>query len=441
MVIQAGLPVRVWGTAEAGAIISVEFAGRTGSAKTSDEGAWSLTLPPSDYIPDHAPQTIVVRGEDSVLRIDDVLVGEVWLCSGQSNMRFTLGRQAEPRDADAPRLYPVALAGANHPRLRLLNISGGTPADRKWALCNPATVDRFSAIGYHLGVALGHARNIPVGLVDLGKGGAAIRTFMSYSTFTAHPEFGNTYKPEKRPGFTVGAVYQKDLLAFAPLAVRSVLWYQGEGDASRAHLYPDMLKLMIDDWRQALENPELPFLIVQLPPWERRRTDPARTTTGIRWAELREAQADAVKDTPNTHLAVIADLGERLDIHPRRKREVGERLARLARAAVYGETVSAYGPQLVSTEIGQESMVLTFSHTDGGLFARGGSLQDFEVAGSDGVFVSATAEITGYDELTVKIHSGVTPQYVRYAWRDYFEPTLFNGDGFPASPFRTDTFP
>ncbi|MGH8020773.1 MAG: sulfatase-like hydrolase/transferase [Opitutaceae bacterium] len=271
--------------------------------------------------------------------------------------------------------------------------------------------------------------------------GYSNRPYMSYKTFTAHPEFGHTYKPEERLGFTVGAVYQKDLLAFAPFPVRGVLWYQGEGDASRAYLYPDMLKLMIDDWRGALENPELPFLIVQLPPWERRRTDPERTTTGVKWAELREAQASVAKDTPNTYLAVIADLGERLDIHPRRKREAGERLARLARAEVHGETVSAHGPQLISTGIGPESIVLAFSHADGGLFARGGSLRDFEVAGSGGAFVTAAAEITSYNELTIKIPPGMTAQYVRYAWRDHFEPALFNGDGFPASPFRTGDLP
>src|SRR5690606_26306114 len=184
MVLQARHPIRVWGTGDAGETVHVKVGDREGSCTVTGTGEWRVTLEPLEYQPDHRPLTLVIRDDDEVVRIDDLLVGEVWLCSGQSNMRFTLGRYAEHRDAAAPRLYPRTLATAHHARLRLINISGGTPADRTWAACSPDTVEKFSAIGYHFGVAIERSRDVPVGLIDLGKGGAAIRTFMAYDTFT-----------------------------------------------------------------------------------------------------------------------------------------------------------------------------------------------------------------------------------------------------------------
>jgi sialate O-acetylesterase len=441
MVIQAGRPVPVWGTADAGEGVTVELAGRKQAAVADGDGRWRIDLESLDYVPGHAAQTLVVRGARDEVRVTDVLIGEIWLCSGQSNMRFTLGRQAEPRTAGAPQLFPESLAGATHPRIRLLNVSGGTPANRQWGACSPETAAEFSAIGCFFGTALGQARNAPIGLIDLGRGGAAIRAFLPPEEFAKHPEFDRSYAPEHRPGFANGAVFTQDLQPLGPFALRGVLWYQGEGDVARAELYPAMLRSMIDGWRQALENSGLPFLVVQLPPWERRRTDSPRTSVGVKWAELREAQALVAKTVPHTALVVIVDCGERLDIHPRRKREVGERLARAARAAVYGEAIPAGGPEPVSAEVRADAIVLTFSHAEGGLLARGEHLEDFEIAGDDGRFTGVRAMITSHDQVTVPVPPGSGARYVRYAWRDYFEPSLWNGDGWPAAPFRTDTFP
>jgi Domain of unknown function (DUF303). len=436
MVIQAGAPVRVWGTATPGETISVELAGKLGQGIANHEGKWRVDLPAFDCMPDHAPQPLIVRDGTHTLELLDVLIGEVWLCSGQSNMRFTLGRQAEPRDADAPLLFPVTLAGAHHPQIRLLNVSGGTPAGRLWGLCTPDTVRNFSAVGYHFGVALQHARDVPVGLIDLGKGGAAIRTFISEETFYAHPAFAENYPPERRRGFMAGSVFRDDLEPLAPFSLRGVLWYQGESDAARASLYPELLRAMIGDWRSALENPDLPFLVVQLPPWERRRTDPPLATVSYRWAELRAAQDRAVRGISATYLLSIADLGERLDIHPRRKREVGERLATLARASIYGESIPASGPRLESIAASPHSTTLTFAHTEGGLLAHGGELRDFEVAGDDGSFKDATAIIISHNQIVVRHPDAMRATTLRYAWRDYYIPTLLNGDGWPASPFQ-----
>lgn len=441
LVLQAQTPTPIWGTASAGERVSVECAGQTAATIADDAGQWRVTLPPLPASDGAAGQTLRVRGAESDIVLRDVLIGEVWLCSGQSNMRFTLGRQAEPRDATAPLLYPESLAGCAHPRIRLLNVSGGTPAERRWAACGPDTAAQFSAIGYFFGAALERARNVPVGLIDLGMGGASIRTFLPRSAFSSRPDFGRAFPPEKRPGFANGGVFERDVMPLAPFAVRGVLWYQGESDAGRAALYPELLQTMIAEWRRVFAAPDLPFLIVQLPPWERRRTDPPKKSPGLTWAELREAQAKVVANTSHTAIVVIADYGERLDIHPRRKREVGERLACVARARVYGEALPSSGPTLETVAVGPAAITLQFRHCEGGLLARGEQLTDFEVAGEDGQFVPAAARIIGYNRLVVTPPAGVTARSVRYAWCDYFEPSLLNGHGWPAAPFRTDSLP
>lgn len=438
MVLQAHAPIPIWGTALAGERITVELSGQKADTVADNAGRWRVTLPPRSYAAAGEAQTLRVRGNDAELCLSDILIGELWLCSGQSNMRFTLGRKAEPRDENAPLLYPASLAGCSNSRIRLLNVSGGTPAERRWEACGPDTAAQFSAIGYFFGVALERARDVPVGLIDLGMGGASIRTFLPRSAIASQPAFARAFPPEKRPGFANGGVFERDVMPFAPFAVRGVLWYQGESDAGRAALYPDLLRTMIAEWRRAFESPDLPFLIVQLPPWERRRTDPPKKSVGMTWADLREAQRKVVATTPHTELVVVAEYGERLDIHPRRKREVGERLASVARARLYGEKVPASGPVLQDAVAASNSISLTFSHAEGGLFARAEQLQDFEVAGEDGQFVPAAAKISGYDRVSVETPVGVKARSVRYAWRDYFEPSLMNGEGWSAAPFRVD---
>lgn len=441
LVLQAHRPVPVWGTASPGETVAVEFAGQTLATTAGADGAWRVTLAPLDYAPGHATQTLVVRGTNE-LRVADVLVGEVWLCSGQSNMRFTLGRQAEPRDAAAPLLFPASLAGAMHPRLRLLNVSGGTPAGQRWAACSPETAKNFSAVGYFFGTALQRARDVPVGLIDLGRGGASIRTFLPAAAIDARPEFKAAFTPEKRPGYANDGVFAGEVVPLAPFALRGVLWYQGESDVGRAALYPEMLGAMIGAWRGAFAQPELPFLIVQLPAWERRRTDPPKSEPGVSWAGLREAQSIVARTVPHTRLMVAIDLGERLDIHPRRKAEVGERLATLARAAVYGEAITHSGPVLRKAESCDGGrLLLTFTGTEGGLLVQGRQLDNFAVAGADGVFIPATAEVTGHDQITVTAPTGDVAKSIRYGWQDYFVPTFFNGIGWPAAPFRMDTQP
>lgn len=441
MVLQAHQPVPIWGTAEPGQRVSVEFAGQSHATQADGEGRWRVELAPLDYAPDHAPQTLLVQGK-RVLRVKDVLVGEVWLCAGQSNMRFTLGHKVEPRGANDPLLFPAELGAAAHGRIRLLNVSGGTPAGRKWAVCSPDTARDFSAIGYFFGQALLWARDVPVGLIDLGRGGASIRTFLPAEAIESRPEFARAFREETRPGYRNGGVFSAEVRWLAPFALRGVLWYQGESDVARAGIYPALLQTLLASWRETFAAPELPFLIVQLAPYERRRTDPPRARTGVGWAELRAAQAWVTEHVPHTALAVIADLGERLDIHPRAKQPVGERLAALARGVVYGEEIAAQAPRWRSSRVRGGEVELTFDRVGAGLELRSGGEGGFAVAIGGGEFQPVPGRVIPPDTVVLTLPAGKAGEVeVRYGWQDYFEPVLFSRDGLPAGPFRTDARP
>lgn len=441
MVLQAGVPVPVWGTATPAENITVQFGEQTKTTVADADGKWRVTLDPMPASTESRDMTVTsvsvdssIHNPHSTLKISDVLVGEVWLCSGQSNMRFALGRKAEPRVEKAPLLFPASLGNSTNPRIRLLNVSGGTPANRKWGVCGPETATEFSAIGYFFGAALHQARDVPVGLVDLGQGGASIRVFIPQVAFDSKSEFAAPFKNSKA---RTGSRFTSDMIPFAPFAVRGVLWYQGESDAGRAAIYPELLRTMISEWRRTLESPSLPFLIVQLPPWERRKTDAPDKHPAANWPALRDAQAKFVTTEPHSALAVISDLGERFDIHPRRKREVGERLAQVARAKVYGEPVEHSGPVPVACVSHQSEIEITFKHAEGGLFAINGELENFEVAGEDGKFLPVKARVSAHDKLIITSPRDMTVKRVRYAWRDWFQPTLFNSSGWPAAPFET----
>jgi sialate O-acetylesterase len=445
MVLQAQRPVPVWGTAAPGERIVVEVAQQTKTTVAGTDGRWRVTLDPLAYAPGHAPQTIVVRGTNEI-RVTDVLIGEVWLCSGQSNMRYALGRLADATNRpNDPAPFAAAIARSANPFIRLLNVSGGTPADQRWAVSGPTTTPAFSAIAYFFARDLVRDRGVPVGVVDLGKGGAPLRAFLPRADSAADPVLSATLPPPATSGkvdTVSGSIYEKEFRLFAPYAVRGLLWYQGEADAGRAATYPRMLGAMISRWRSDLESPALPVLVVQLPPYERRRNDPPKEQIGVKWAEMREAQWRVTQTIPQTHLAVIADLGERFDIHPRRKPEVASRLALLARARVYGEQIPHSGPLLRAHEVRDGKLILSFDHADGGLVLSQEKLSPLTVAGDDRRFVPAAAEVQGLDQLVITLPSEAPmAKYVRYAWQDYFTPGLFNAYGLPASPFRTDSFP
>jgi len=492
MVIQRGKPFVIWGTAEPGEMVHVSWVGELGGdgvgekdafsdekgAKAGADGRWQLTMGTAKGA--GGPIQLAVKGKSNVIDLKNVLVGEVWVCSGQSNMAWTL-RQADGADKE--------IAGSTKPTIRLITVPR-VPVDKpqtdfkgKWEACSPETVASFSAVAYFFGRDLQQHLNVPIGLINTSYGGTPAEAWTSRAALEGEaslkPLLENWDKrvqeesPEKitkqnqdalkkwqdaaakakadgkpapaRPRPIAEArrsqnrpanLYNGMIAPLAPLSVRGAIWYQGESNVPRAHQYRTLFPLMIADWRKAFGQPELPFLFVQLAPF---RYD--RHASPQFGAELWEAQLNTLKTVPNTGMAVITDIGNTKDIHPTNKHDVGKRLALWARATVYGEKGLVYsGPIYKAAKADDDAIVVSFDHIGGGLQSRDEeALTHFEVAGEDKVFKPAVATIEG-NTLRVTSKDVAKPVAVRFAWRDDAEPNLVNKEGLPASPFRSDTW-
>lgn len=469
MVVQQGMRVPIWGWGDDGEKVTVTFRGRSVSTTTRN-GTWQLELPRQKP---GGPFNLVVQGINR-LEFNDVLVGEVWICSGQSNMEWPMSRSFEP-EAD--------IANAAQPNIRLLtvpklraevptnNISAG------WSVCMPETVRGFSAVAYYFGRALQAARGVPVGLIHTSWGGSPAEVWIRQELLAAHPDYQRNILdpyPERerlyleelakweaeverlksegkqptrgRPWqiWRPSELFNGMIAPLVPYGIRGAIWYQGESNADRAWQYRTLFPDMIRNWRVEWGQGDFPFLAVQLAPWDRNRNrlphEIASEVGESSWAELREAQMMATRVLPNVGVAVITDVGDKDDIHPARKAPVGERLALLARSIAYGERLQANGPIYRKMKAKRGKITLEFDHVGGGLESRGGELRGFTISGEDGKFLPALAEIDGKK---VIVHSPLVPEpvAVRYGWADYPFVNLFNREGLPASPFRTDDFP
>ena len=466
MVVQRGLPVHVWGKATPAEAVTVAFDGVTGSATADSIGLWSVYLTPHQA---GGPYELTVKGANTVT-LKDVLVGDVWVASGQSNMEFgvknAINAAAEMAAADRARirLFRVKNHVADHPMDDL--------AAWSWTAANAEAVKDFSAVAYFFGRDLQDKLNVPVGLIDSSWGGTPAEAWTSLRALSSDAslmpvfaewakmtdnlavirvrrerELAEWHKASEEakakgtnpPGFPWRAndsgewgpsvLYNAMIAPLTPFAIRGAIWYQGESNASqeRAPLYARLFETMIQDWRQAWSTGDFPFLFVQLANF--------KTEPDARWPELREAQTQALS-LMNTGMAVTIDIGAPNDIHPKNKQEVGRRLALAARAIAYGEQIEYSGP-LFQQAIPEESSIrVRFSHTGSGLTAKGGELKGFEVAGTNGKFATAEARIDGATVLASS--SAVSaPVYVRYGWADNPDCNLYNGQGLPASPFRS----
>ncbi len=466
-VLQQGMPVPVWGWADEGEKVTVEFQGQNVSA-TASGGKWMVTL---KDLKAGGPFEMKLTGSSTVT-IKNILVGEVWLCSGQSNMQWTMNQTANAKED---------IAAANHPKIRLFSVprlSKDTPqtdAKGEWKECSPDSVKDFSAVGYFFGRALQAARQgVPVGLINSSYGGTPSEAWTSDSVVKNDPSFAGVReryakaleafpeasakweaalekhkeavakaKEEGRPapaapGRPMGpghqsspsGLYNAMIAPLVPYALRGAIWYQGEANAGRAYEYRSIFPAMIQNWRKAW-NSEMTFLFVQLAPY----APPAPGT----WPELREAQLLTLK-LPKTGMAVITDVGEEKDIHPKQKQPVGERLALAARAITYGEKIDYSGPVYSGMKVKGDKIELSFNHVGGGLVAKDGKLMGFTIAGADQKFVPAEAEIKGKK---VVVHSSAVaqPVAVRFGWENWPVLNFWNKAGLPATPFRTDDFP
>ena len=485
MVLQQGMKAPVWGRADDGEKVTVHFQGRDFST-TAHNGRWMVRL---DGLKPGGPFEMTITGKN-VLHLKDVYVGEVWICSGQSNMEWPVWATAQAeqtiRQSRNPqlRLFTVAKRPASVPLHRLPRTSRQGPIGpsvSKWQACGPDTVANFSAVGYFFGRDLQKARQVPVGLIHTSWGGTPAEAWTSRKALEAEPslrylvqhqeralqdypkalekyieeiqkyraaveraetqgrDLPSAPQPPANPArnpMTATTLYNGMIAPLLPYAIRGAIWYQGESNAGRAYEYRTLLPTMIQDWRAAWKEGDFPFLIVQLAPFMQIKKEPAESA----WAELREAQLLTTLRVPQTAEAVIVDVGEEYDIHPRKKAPVGARLALAARALAYGEKVEYSGPVYKDMKVGGNKIVLDFTHVDGGLVAKGGALTGFTIAGKDRKFVRARAEIQA-DQVVVSSSQVADPVAVRYGWADYPVVNLWNKAGLPATPFRTDDFP
>lgn len=476
MVLQRDARVPVWGRAAAGEEVTVTFRGQRVSARADGTGRWRAELAPMSAAADPAELTIAAANT-VVLR--DVLVGEVWLCAGQSNMDWPVRHQGmSVKDA------ANEVAAAQFPLIRLLKIPRrNTPQPQEtlpatsWTVCSPETVGAFSAVGYFYGRALHQKLGVPVGLINTSYGGTPVEAWMSRETMESNPacaaslarmnetianwpqilaqyrEASETWKREaeeakqrgekyekRAPRQPVGAnhpyapvtVYNAMLHPLIPYAIRGAIWYQGEGNSRRAEEYHGLFTALIGQWRREWSQGDFPFYFVQLANFR------AENPEARDWAWLREAQAKTLA-VPNTGMAVAIDIGDPGALHPTNKQDVGARLARIALARTYGaKGAEDSGPVFLRCEPAGGALRVVFDHAAG--LRANGALTGFEIAGEDRKFYPASAVIeeTG---VTVSAAGVPKPAAVRYAWEDAPQASLFNGAGLPAAPFRTDAWP
>ncbi len=465
LVFQRDRPVPIWGRADPGERVTVNFAGQEVSTSTPADGRWIIYRDPLGT--QSEPAEMIVSGNNR-LSVKNILVGEVWLCSGQSNMGWLVKNSDNAKEE---------IASADFSQIRVFTVEKAVskaPTDvlnGSWLLSSPATAGNFTAVGYFFARDLHRKLGVPVGIIHSSWGGTPVEAWMSPAALASDPAFEIVFTrwkeameayPEKK------AAYEKELAAWTdeqtaakaaakpfskakpltprdpetrdlpaglfnaminpvlPYSIRGVLWYQGENNGSRPTGYHKLFAAMITYWRAHFGQGDFPFYWVQL----------ANFKTPHDWALLREAQTQTLS-LPETGQAIAIDIGNPDDIHPRNKQEVARRLALIAKARVYGIPGDDSGPMFQSAERERNGIRVRFSHAVTGLISRDRPLQSFELAGRDKVFWPAQAEIDG-DTVFVTSNDVREPIEVRYAWSSAPIANLYNGAGLPAVPFRSD---
>jgi len=495
MVLQRDMKVPVWGTADPGEKVTVEFNGQSVSATTGTDGKWKVELAPMKASTE--PMVLTVKGKNT-LTVKNILIGDVWFCSGQSNMGYPLEKDS---------LAATEIPASANPMIRLLLAdwqSSDTPLDsvkysdrRKgdiWLEAAPDTVGGMSAVAYWFGKEIQKSTGVPIGLIRSAKGGSPIEAWMPKEVLLAcdggrevwdnyqealkvFPEKNAAYQiqlkeweektktasPEekkliKRPVPPYGptdpnhpcGLFYGSVNPYTPMAIKGVIWYQGESNAcspmASAVNYHSLFTGLIKSWRKEWGQENLPFLFVELAPYRVMSPTPEDSV----WSRVRDAQFK-VLSLPHTGMAGILDSGDEKDIHPKDKKPAGERLAQWAKAKIYGMDVVPSGPLYERMEVKGDKVVITFQHAGKGLEARDltlignhqlskDKLQGFSICGEDKKFVWADAQITGPNQVTLSSPEVKAPVAVRYAWSSFPLCNLLNKDGFPAFAFRTDDF-
>ncbi len=463
MVTQRNQPVRVWGEAAAGEIVAVTFRGMKQSTTADSLGRWDVQLPPGDA---GGPFRLTVQGTN-VITLTDVLVGDVWIASGQSNMGFALRELSNSAHE---------IADANHPQIRLLHVDqrfADYPREdltlrSPWSVCTPESAKDFSAVGYFFSRDIQRQEHVPIGIIESDWGGTPAEAWTSMHALSqdaglmpvfsawsvmadneaatlreqdkerieVEQKYGSPQDENLRlpwhPDFNSWApasLYNGMIAPLTKFPISGVIWYQGESntDALRYQVYGRLFRTLIQDWRSAWAQGNFPFLYVQIANY--------RTGPDDHWPEVREAQRRALQ-LANTAMVVTIDIGDPENIHPKDKQGVGYRLALAARAVAYHEDVEYSGPLYRNMRRGGSTLHLYFDHATKGLTIKGNTLRGFEIAGSDGKFVAASATIDGQ---SVALSNPAVPQptQARYGWSGDPAANLFNKAELPASPFDT----
>lgn len=484
MVLQRDKPVPIWGWAEAGEQVTVSIAGQTLKTEADANGQWRVVLTPLSV---GDPLTLIVDGKNRLERTD-ILVGEVWVCSGQSNMHMTVG---DSFNAD------LQLLTAENSQVRLLTVnnkgsqSPRDEVDGTWCSCTSKTVEQFSAVGYFFGLQLQKTLGVPVGLINNSWGNSACESWIPRDLLDADPLYGPlmdrwktseaSYKlgvsqahydkalakweQVKKEGNDPGPkpkspeeykaahrrqhrrmsgplrpanIFNARVLPIVPYAIRGVIWYQGESNADRAYQYREMFPLMIQNWRDIWGQGDFPFYWVQLADFEKEKPQPGES----HWAELREAQTMTLDRLPNTGEAVIIDLGEGNHIHPKNKFDVGLRLVRWALACDYQIEVACQSPLYESLTQEGGKIRVSFKGCGPGLYLHDDfTIKGFAIAGEDKKWAWAEAKIVAPNQVEVWSETVPSPVAVRYAWAANPVCNLYSRNGLPVTPFRSDDWP
>ncbi len=477
MVLQRDQAVSVWGWADEGEEVTVSFQDQAVTGKANAEGEWKVQL--AALKTDAEGKPLTVKGKNTV-KLENVLVGEVWLCSGQSNMEWKVGSSV---GGDLEKLTASRLKS-----LRFLTVrtpGQQTPVsqpDQKWQPCDGESVLNFSAVGYYFGRQLTDTLNVPVGLIDNSWGGSACEAWVRRDKLESEAAYGplmekwkkleaaydhdaemkkyrevtlvkweeavKLAKTEGKPApqkprspqnqmggnQRPGNLYNGRLMPVLGYGIRGAIWYQGESNAGRAFQYRDLFPRMIKNWREDWKQGDFPFYWVQLADFREEVAAPGESS----WAELREAQTRTLS-LPNSGEAVIVDLGEANDIHPRRKMEVGLRLARHALAKNYNIAVPCQSPLYDKMEVKDGKVLVTFKEVGQGLRTLDvGEVRGFAIAGEDKQWKPGVAKIVGPNLVEVSSPQVAGPVAVRYAWAENPVCNLYSKNDLPVTPFRTD---
>ncbi|RDV14986.1 sialate O-acetylesterase [Pontibacter diazotrophicus] len=430
MVLQQNAEVTIWGSGKSGEEVTVtgSWDNKPVKTKASNLAKWSVKLKTPAA---GGPYTVTIKGYNTIV-INDVLTGEVWLASGQSNMEWSAAAGIDKAEQEIPK--------ANYPEIRFFSVAhqtaDGPQLDLKgeWVVSTPETMKHFSAIGYFFGRELHHELNVPVGVINSSWGGTPGEVWVNPEVIAGDPVLTKAAAQQKEVEYgpiQPGKAYHAMIAPLIPYRIAGALWYQGESNTSAPEAYATLLPALINNWRSEWGY-DFPFYFVQIAPY--------KDYGPYAGALLRDSQRKSL-NTPGTGMVVVSDIGNNDDIHPRNKLDVGKRLANLALNKTYGKTERpASGPLFRDMKVEGRKVRLFFDYAENGLVSKGKALTNFEIAGEDQNFVKADARIEG-NTVVVQAKSVKNPVAVRYEWSNAVNPNLYNKAGLPASSFRTDNWP